>query len=60
MAIYYLKVYILQYFKTSDRVSLLNPTTIQFSKVGDYRISFISSINTTVNYPPLSISYMLT
>ncbi|ETT77663.1 preprotein translocase [Bacillus mycoides] len=30
-------------------VSLLNPTTIQFSKAGDYRISFISSINTTLN-----------
>ncbi|MED0932921.1 preprotein translocase [Bacillus mobilis] len=30
-------------------VSLLNPTTIQFSQAGDYRVSFISSINTTVN-----------
>ncbi|EJS68266.1 hypothetical protein [Bacillus cereus] len=30
-------------------VSLLNPTTIQFSKAGDYRVSFISSINTTLN-----------
>ena len=30
-------------------VSLLNPTTIQFSQAGDYRVSFISSINTTLN-----------
>ncbi|ALQ67799.1 hypothetical protein [Bacillus thuringiensis] len=30
-------------------VSLLNPTTIQFSQAGDYRVSFISTINTTSN-----------
>ena len=30
-------------------VSLLNPTTIQFSQAGDYRVSFISTINTTLN-----------
>lgn len=30
-------------------VSLLNPTTIHFSQAGDYRVSFISSINTTLN-----------
>ena len=30
-------------------VSLLNPTTIHFRQFGDYRVSFISSINTTLN-----------
>ncbi|UKS62285.1 preprotein translocase [Bacillus toyonensis] len=30
-------------------VSLLNPTTIHFSQAGDYRVSFISSINTTLS-----------
>mgnify|MGYP003775691251 CR=1 FL=1 len=30
-------------------VSLLNPTTIHFRQAGDYRVSFISSINTTLN-----------
>ncbi|WP_459500827.1 preprotein translocase [Bacillus sp. C1] len=34
---------------SSGKVSLLNPTTIHFSQAGDYRISFISSINTTLN-----------
>ncbi|MDA2701372.1 exosporium leader peptide-containing protein [Bacillus cereus] len=30
-------------------VSLLNPTTISISQTGDYRVSFISSINVTSN-----------
>ncbi|EEL99652.1 hypothetical protein bmyco0001_19100 [Bacillus mycoides DSM 2048] len=29
-------------------ISLLNPTTINITQAGDYRISFISSINLTV------------
>lgn len=38
-------------------VSLLNPTTIQFSQADDYRVSFISTINTTSNpvFPHISV-----
>jgi len=35
-------------------VSLLNPTTINITQPGDYRVSFISSINLTV---PLTFPY---
>uniref|UniRef100_UPI001FB8B07A exosporium leader peptide-containing protein n=1 Tax=Bacillus albus TaxID=2026189 RepID=UPI001FB8B07A len=38
-------------------VSLLNPPTINITQPGDYRISFISSINLTV---PLTFTYQIT